>query len=246
MVENLLTIKEASESAATYGNKLFPVFLKLENLRLLIVGGGNVAVEKLQAILTNSPSTRIKMISLAFSNEIYKHAGKHKNIELNTKAYEASDLDDADIIIAAVNDITTSSQISKDANAIGKLVNVADKPSLCDFYLGSIVKKGNLKVAISTNGKSPTIAKRLKEVLNETLPAELDDVLFNMEQIRNALKGDFSEKVFKLNQITHSLAVANTSNNVRRIKKIRRVVIYVLFTITCMVAGHILLSYLRL
>jgi uncharacterized membrane protein YfcA len=82
------------------------------------------------------------------------------------------------------------------------LVNIADKPDLCDFYLGSIVKKGSLKIAISTNGKSPTIAKRLRETFTETIPNEMDHVLDNMQNIRNQLKGDFNYKVKELNKIT--------------------------------------------
>ena len=76
-------------------------------------------------------------------------------------------LDGADIVIVAVNDVATSEAIRNAAKAQGKLVNVADKPELCDFYLSSVVKKGNLKIAISTNGKSPTAAKRIKEVLQK-------------------------------------------------------------------------------
>src|SRR4029078_13196177 len=110
-----------------------------------------------------------------------------------------------DIVIAPVNDITTSKRISDDAKQKGKLINVADKPELCDFYLGSIVTKGSLKLAISTNGKSPTIAKRLKEVFNELLPEELDEVLNNVQQIREKLKGDFQNKVQQLNEITKVL-----------------------------------------
>jgi siroheme synthase (precorrin-2 oxidase/ferrochelatase) len=68
------------------------------------------------------------------------------------------------------------------------------------------VQKGNLKIAISTNGKSPTIAKRVKEFLNETLPDEIDDLLSNMQQIRNKMSGDFAEKVKQLNEITKKLS----------------------------------------
>src|SRR5690606_28560136 len=85
------------------------------------------------------------------------------------------------------------------------LINVADKPDLCDFYLGSIVKKGNLKLGISTNGKSPTIAKRIKELLNEALPEEIDETLTYMSQLRELLKGDFNDKVKALNAHTASL-----------------------------------------
>jgi uncharacterized membrane protein YfcA len=82
---------------------------------------------------------------------------------------------------------------------------VADKPELCDFYLGSIVKKGDLKLAISTNGKSPTVAKRLKEVLNESLPDELDATLQQMSALRETLSGDFADKVKQLNSVTSVL-----------------------------------------
>ena len=177
------------------GNNLFPVFLKLEKMRLLIVGGGKVALEKLHAVLQNSPATQITMIAIEFNEPTRNLAIHHENVELIEKAYGPSDLDNADVIIIAVDDAFTSEQIRNDAHEKGKLVNVADEPELCDFYLGSIVKKGNLKIAISTNGKSPTIAKRLKETFNDLLPAELDEVLNNMEVIRNKMKGDFSSKV---------------------------------------------------
>ncbi|MNI31762.1 Siroheme synthase [compost metagenome] len=85
------------------------------------------------------------------------------------------------------------------------LFNAADKPDLCDFYLGSIVTKGNLKVAISTNGKSPTIAKRVKELFNDLLPAEIDETLSLMSEYREQLKGDFEFKVKKLNEHTKNI-----------------------------------------
>ena len=83
---------------------------------------------------------------------------------------------------------------------------MADTPDLCDFYLGSIVRKGDLKIAISTNGRSPTLAKRLRETLQEALPDELDDVLQNLHTIRSGLKGDFSRKVRVMNRVTRTLA----------------------------------------
>src|SRR5690606_15312082 len=92
------------------------------------------------------------------------------------------------------------------------LLNVADKPSLCDFYLGSVVQKGNLKIGISTNGKSPTIAKRLKEFLNDLLPEEIDQTLDLMQTMRNSLKGDFQEKIKVLNAHTKDL-ITNTSDD---------------------------------
>ena len=188
------------------GNRLFPVFLKLENLSLLIVGGGYVGMEKLSVVLQNAPSGKIKLVATQISNEIKELVAGMNNVELIERAYQSSDIDGADIVFAAVNEESVSRQVSSDAKAKGKLVNAADKPSLCDFYLGSIVQKGNLKIAISTNGKSPTIAKMVKELLNETLPDEIDELLSNMQLIRNKMSGDFAEKVKQLNEITKKLS----------------------------------------
>jgi siroheme synthase-like protein len=207
MTENkdIIETQHQPQPAVDAGNNLFPVFLKLEQLKVLIVGGGYVGNEKLQAVLANSPKTAIRLVATTISEQIKNIAAQYETIQLVERAYQATDIDDANIVIAALNDQTVSEQVSFDAKAKGRLVNVADKPELCDFYLSSVVQKGNLKIAISTNGKSPTIAKRIKEVLNETLPAELDDVLSDMQQIRNKLSGDFTEKVKQLNEITRKL-----------------------------------------
>ncbi|MBA9078144.1 TSUP family transporter [Rufibacter quisquiliarum] len=194
-----LTVKEQ--------NNLFPVFLKLEQMRVLVVGGGNVGLEKLTAVLQNSPMTTIKVVAIEFNQAVLQLALEHDNISLVPKAFSAEDVAGADIVIVAVNDREASRDISLEAKRQGKLVNVADTPDLCDFYLSSVVRKGNLKIAISTNGKSPTMAKRLKETFNDTLPEELDEVLDNLQQIRNRLAGDFAAKVTHLNDITKVLAV---------------------------------------
>ena len=187
-------------------NELFPIFLKLKQLRLLLVGGGYVGMEKLQAVVSNSPSAVITVVATQISDEIRELAKEYSTITLIEKPYGISDLDNKDLAIAAINDPIVSRQVAMDARSKGILVNAADKPELCDFYLGSVVQKGNLKIAISTNGKSPTIAKRLKEVLSETLPDEIDTLLNSMQTIRNKMSGDFTEKVKQLNELTKNLS----------------------------------------
>lgn len=108
-------------------------------------------------------------------------------------------------MIAAVNDLSLARQIYDDCHAKGLLVNIADKPELCDFYLSSVVQKGSLKIAISTNGKSPTLAKRLKEILSLSIPDEIETSLDNLRKIRQNLSGDFQHKVNRLNEITSTL-----------------------------------------
>jgi precorrin-2 dehydrogenase/sirohydrochlorin ferrochelatase len=187
-------------------NPLFPAFLKLENLRVLLVGGGNVGLEKLTAILRNSPETVVTVISITMLAELRELAARHPRVQLVERAYTETDLDAHDIIFAATDDPALHRTIKAAARHRRLLVNVADTPALCDFYLSSVVVKGQLKVAVSTNGKSPTVGKRLRAVLEETLPEELDEVLEQMTTIRNRLAGDFANKVKSLNAVTAELA----------------------------------------
>ena len=165
-----------------------------------------MGLEKLRAVLSNSPATKIHLVAKNISDEIKAISVDYQNIQLEERIFLPSDLEDVQIVIIAIDDYEESRQISLLAKAKGKLVNVADKPDLCDFYLSSVVQKKNLKIAISTNGKSPTIAKRLREVFDELLPDELDAVLDNLQEIRNKLKGDFASKVTRLNEITKELS----------------------------------------
>lgn len=193
-------------------NRLFPVFLKLENLSVLIVGGGKIGLEKLSAILSNSPETDIKIVSITISEEVRKLAANYPNIELKERVFLPLDVDSRDVVIIAIDDKKESKRIRDIVKEKKKLVNVADKPELCDFYMGSIVQKGNLKIGISTNGKSPTIAKRLKDLFNELLPEEIDELLDNMQSVRNRLKGDFNDKVNQLNAITKDFVLDKEVN----------------------------------
>ena len=228
-------------------NNLFPIFLKLEKLSILIVGGGYVGMEKLTAILQNSPCASIKLVASQISNEIKQISLKHSNIYLVERPYYVDDIISSDLVFAAVNDPILSEIICNDANAKGKLVNVADKPSLCDFYLSSVVQKGSLKIAISTNGKSPTIAKRLKEVFSDTIPDEMENVLDNIQYIRNSLNGNFAEKVKTLNKLTEVLVenVYPLEDSEKPAQKHwKKIAKYSLFAFAFMIIGHLIFSYI--
>src|SRR5581483_6991474 len=199
----------------TEGNQLFPVFLKLNDLHTVLIGGGNVGLEKLTAIVSNSPLARVTVIANEFAPGVHTLASGFQGVKVTQKSFEDTDLDTADIVVAATNDNKLNTYIRESAHERKLLVNVADKPDLCDFYLGSIVQKGDLKLAISTNGKSPTVAKRLKEVLNESLPGELDITLQQMSELRNTLSGDFAYKVRRLNEVT-SVLVEKKSETARK------------------------------
>lgn len=219
-------------------NPLFPIFVKLHNLNLLLVGGGYVALEKLGALLANSPQANIRLVATEISADVMEVLKLHK-ISYQERPFEPGDLEGMDLAIIAINDSKISSDIAAVCKEKKVLTNVADKPDLCDFYLGSVVQKGNLKIAISTNGKSPTIAKRIKEVLNETIPDEVDELLNNMQRIRNNLKGDFNDKVKRLNDITSVMSVEEKKKSpFRKFIYVLTLVIAIIFLI---LAGYYIL-----
>lgn len=185
-------------------NNLYPVFLKLEELDTLIVGGGNVGLEKLNALLKSSPAARITLVASTIRDEIRTLAARVKTIRLEERNFRARDLYHKDLVVLATDDAKLHARIKSLARKRRLLVNVADTPDLCDFYLGSVVTKGNLRIGISTNGKSPTIAKRIREYLEEALPEDTDLLLKNMQKIRQRMKGDFADKVKMLNDLTSS------------------------------------------
>lgn len=185
-------------------NNLFPVFLKLEDLDTLIVGGGNVGLEKLNALLKSSPHARVTLVASLIKDEIKVLAKNTRHLRLVERKFRVRDLQGKDLVMLATDDADLHHRIKKLARKRKLLVNVADTPGLCDFYLGSVVTKGNLKIGISTNGKSPTIAKRIREYLEEALPDNTNELLQNMQVIRKRMKGDFAQKVKMLNDITSS------------------------------------------
>jgi len=246
MRQGTINSKQVMLNGVKEANNLFPVFLKLEQMRLLIVGGGNIGLEKLTTVLQNSPATKINLVGITISEEIKQLAIKQQNVVLHERAFAESDLDKADIVITALSDHMESERICKLAKQHGKLINAADKPDLCDFYLSSIVKKGSLKIAISTNGKSPTIAKRLKEVIVNMLPDEMESVLDNMQTLRNGMDGDFNEKVKKLNDLTTVLVAKQIDLEQAappQERQWQKVVKWCLFAFLFMIIGHGLLSY---
>jgi siroheme synthase-like protein len=224
-------------------NELFPVFLKLEHLRVLIVGGGKIGLEKVNAVLGNSPRTAVLLVAPSILPGIEALQKNYPNLSLQKRAFELSDLEKVDLVITATGDRALGEFIQRESRKRRLLVNVADTPDLCDFYLGSIVQKGNLKIAISTNGKSPTMAKRLKEVLNDVFPDDTQEVLDNLSDIRARLKGDLDEKIKKLNEITSVMVAARPEPLKRTGRRIAIASLYSLAIILLMVLGYFVITY---
>lgn len=187
-------------------NTLYPIFLKPSKLRLLIVGGGPIGYEKLFFILKNSPGIKVEIIAEKFCDDLLKLICKNNDtVSYKVKQFKKEDLNNKNLVIVATNNVKLNTDITKWTNELNILVNITDTPAQCDFYLGAIVTKGDLKIAISTNGKSPTFAKRFREILEEIIPDSTNSLINNLNEIRKQLKVDFTTKVEKLNEITNTL-----------------------------------------
>lgn len=185
-------------------NTLYPIFLKTNQLETLIVGGGFVALEKLSFLLKSSPDSKVTMVSSFFREETQELANKF-GIEMIVADYSKTYLSNKHIVVATTDNVDVNIEVYKDCKERNILVNVADNPPYCDFYMGGIVTKGNVKIAISTNGKSPTTAKRLRQFFEDVIPENIDDLVKNLNEYRKTIKGNFEEKVEKLNEFTKSL-----------------------------------------
>jgi siroheme synthase-like protein len=194
-------------------NTLFPIFLKADQLRFLILGGGNVAFEKYRALRQQSTAAFIKVVALQFHETFLRTLQNDKNATWEQNLVYSHHLKGVDLVISAVSDKRCTSHFRELAKAQKILFNAADQPTFCDFYLGAIVRKGDLKFAISTNGKSPTMAKRWRELLDEIVPDASNETLSKLERIRHQLVDEFNEKIKILNELTANFVPSNPNHS---------------------------------
>ncbi len=187
-------------------NELYPVFLKVSQLNVLIVGGGNAAYEKLTFLLKSSPKAKVLVVSLAFKSSLLELIKEH-DVSILKEKYSKVVLKNKQLVIAATNNKQVNKQIYIDAKNENILINVVDTPILCDFYMGGIVTKGNVKIAISTNGKSPVLVKRLRQYFEEVIPDDVNELAENLDTYRKLLKGNLLTKIQKMNKLTKILLI---------------------------------------
>ena len=160
---------------------LLPIFVKLDGRPGLLVGAGNVALEKLHSLLPTG--LRIRVIAPEAKDEFRVLAAEGR-IQWTQRAFEPADLDGNFIVIAATNDPEVNATVHREADRRGILTNSVDDPPHCDFYFGSIVRRGDLQVAISTAGESPAVAQQLKHEIDAQLPDDLGSWLKEIGQLR--------------------------------------------------------------
>ena len=170
-----------------------PVELKIEGMRVLIVGGGEVAARKFAKILEHKPSL-LRVVAREISRDIKEKAKDFDGIELLERDFSEDDPTGFDLVFVATDDAELNRRAAEKAREKGALVNVADDPELCDFYMPALIKRGDLSIAISTGGVAPSFSAQLKRMICEELPIEL---LSKALQIVSKTRRELIEKGFQ-------------------------------------------------
>ena len=164
--------------------RYYPVSLDIKNRKCLVVGGGGVGTRKVITLL--DCGVKATVVSPVVSEKLLELAD-NGSIVLKKRPYREADLDGMFLVIGTTDDEELNRQISMDAEKLNMLCNIADRPEVCNFILPSIVNQGDLTISISTSGKSPALAKRLRIELEEQFGSEYAELLRLMGAIREKL-----------------------------------------------------------
>jgi len=164
--------------------KYYPVFLDLQNKPCLVVGGGAVGARKVDRLL--SCGARVTVVTIAADERLHRLAAKNR-IRLLIRPYCSSDLNGQWMVIGATNDASLNRRVSRDADALNMLCNIADRPACCNFILPSLVEQGDLVVAVSTSGQSPALAKKLRRELQQRFDPAYAVLLILLGAVRRKL-----------------------------------------------------------
>ncbi len=162
----------------------FPAFIKLDNKKILIVGGGYIAYEKLEHLLDFTKD--ISVIALELSEDMAKGI-KENNLNFEKRSYETGDIKEFAVVIVAVDDIPLQAEIFAESKKYSCLCNSVDSVDYCDFIFPSYIKKDDLTIAVSTSGASPAMAKHLRIYLQKLIPDSIGEFLTEMKNFRKTL-----------------------------------------------------------
>ncbi len=165
---------------------LLPIFLKLDGRCCLVIGGGAVALDKIGALLKTG--ARLRVVAPEARPEVRQLAREGK-LEWIPRAFQPSDLDGHFLVIAATNSPQVNAAVYREAHARSVACNSVDDIPHCDFFFGSVVSRGDLEIAISTSGRSPAMAQRLRREIDEQLPDDLGPWLKDLGKLRREVLG---------------------------------------------------------
>ncbi len=181
---------------------LFPMFMKLEGKQCLVVGAGNVGEPKIGGLLETG--ARIRVVALNASSVVREWANAGR-IELELRAFRAEDLDGAFLAVVATASRTLNERVYHEARRRGVLCNVVDVPDLCDFFYPAIVRRGDLQIAVSTGGQSPSLAQKIRQQLEKQFGPAYATWVAELGETRKLILASDLDKQRKLD-LLHSLA----------------------------------------
>jgi siroheme synthase-like protein len=181
---------------------LFPMFVKLEGRRVVVVGGGEIAAGKMDSL--RLAGADIVVVSPVLNTQLTALVRENK-IAWRQKEFSPEDLQDAFLVIAATSVPSVNESVYRAADARGLLCNAVDDIENCHFYYGAVVQRGDLQIAISTNGKSPALAQRLRKELESQFGSEYENWLEWLGAARDALRASGAPQLSN-KEFLHSLA----------------------------------------
>jgi precorrin-2 dehydrogenase / sirohydrochlorin ferrochelatase len=173
------------------GKVFYPLFADLEGRRCLVVGGGPVGTEKVEKLLEHGAVVRL--VSPQITPELRRLVDAGAIAEHRARAYRSEDLEGCFLVIAATNLDAINRMVWQDAEARNLLCNVVDVPPLCNFIVPSIVRRGELALAISTGGASPVVAKHIRRELERTYGPEWEALVALLRDLRDELKERYAD-----------------------------------------------------
>jgi precorrin-2 dehydrogenase / sirohydrochlorin ferrochelatase len=181
---------------------MFPMFMKLTGRQCLVVGAGKVGEPKIGGLLETG--ARIRVVSIEATTQIREWARAGK-LELDLRPFSSVDLDGTFLVVVATNSRHLNERVYREAQGRGVLCNVVDVPDLCDFFYPSVVKRGDLQIAISTAGKSPSLAQKLRQQLEKQFGPGYGSWVDELGETRKLILASELDKEQKL-ELLHSLA----------------------------------------
>lgn len=168
------------------GRALYPIFVDLEGRRCLVVGGGPIATDKVRKLAEHGASVRL--VSPALTPELAAMAAAGAIDEHRARAYRPGDLEGCLLAIAATDRAEVNRAVRREADARGLLCNVVDDPGLCTFTVPSVVRRGELAIAVSTGGASPVVARRIRREIEAAYGPEWGALIALLRELRGELK----------------------------------------------------------
>lgn len=169
----------------TASHSYYPIALDLHEKPCLVVGGGSLATEKVEGLLVAGASITVVSPTVTPTITYLAEAGE---IALHQRSYRTDDLDGIYLAYGATEDRTENARVAADARQVGVIVNAVDDIPNCDFFAVSIVRRGDLQIAISTNGRSPAFARWVREYLDAWIPKAFGGVLDALADVRQDLR----------------------------------------------------------